>query len=421
MNGAQLKQSCSPGLHFSASKSLCDWPINAGCEGKVYQDGKTVKAACQEGAFQANPNDCGSYLFCVHGKFEKFQCQAGTHWDTKIMSCNHAELAGCTASGGGDSSDGDSENSSTGVESVGGGENTDNNNNNNGNDYDNGQWESGDYDNGQWESGDYEGAWKPSTPKPLKPFTGTTEAAPLQGPLSGDYKVVCYFTNWAWYRPGIGKYKPEDIDPTICTHIVYGFAVLDYSTLLLKPHDSWADLDNDFYGKVTEFKKYGIKVTVAIGGWNDSQGDKYSRLVNNPSARAKFIKHVMDFIHKYNFDGLDLDWEYPSCWQTECKEERYKDKDAFAAWVRELKEAFAPRGYLLSAAVSPSKKIMDVGYDIPSIARDLDWIAVMTYDYHGHWDKKTGHVAPFYEHPEDEYFYFNTVNILQQIFISLLY
>jgi chitinase len=66
---------------------------------------------------------------------------------------------------------------------------------------------------------------------------------------------------------------------------VYGFAVLDYSNLVMKPHDSWADLDNDFYGKVTEFKKYGIKVTVAIGGWNDSEGDKYSRLVNNPAAR----------------------------------------------------------------------------------------------------------------------------------------
>ena len=53
---------------------------------------------------------------------------------------------------------------------------------------------------------------------------------------------------------------------------------------------------------------------------------------------------------------------------------------------------------------------MDAGYDIPSIARDLDWIAVMTYDYHGHWDKKTGHVAPMYAHPEDDYDYFNTVS-----------
>ena len=31
----------------------------------------------------------------------------------------------------------------------------------------------------------------------------------------------------------------------------------------------------------------------------------------------------------------------------------------------------------------------------------------MTYDYHGHWDKKTGHVAPLYAHPDDEFYYFN--------------
>ena len=209
------------------------------------------------------------------------------------------------------------------------------------------------------------------------------------------------------YRPGVGKYRPEDIDPTLCTHIIYGFAVLDSNKLTMKPHDSWADIDNNFYKKVTEFKKYGIKVTVAIGGWNDSKGDKYSRLVNSPSARRKFITNVIKFIDEWGFDGLDLDWEYPSCWQTECKEERYKDQAAFAAWVRELKEEFKPRGLLLSAAVSPSKKIIEVGYDVPSIARDLDWINVMTYDYHGHWDKKTGHVAPFSEHPDDDFYYFN--------------
>ena len=149
-------------------------------------------------------------------------------------------------------------------------------------------------------------------------------------------------------------------------------------------------------------------MTIAIGGWNDSQGDKYSKLVNNPKSRKKFIQHALKFIEKHGFDGLDLDWEYPSCWQTNCKEENYKDKSGFAKFVAELRKAFHPRGLLLSAAVSPSKKIIDVGYDVPSIARDLDWIAVMSYDYHGHWDKKTGHVSPFYHHPDDEYFYFNT-------------
>ena len=53
------------------------------------------------------------------------------------------------------------------------------------------------------------------------------------------------FTNWAWYRPVIGKYCPEDIDPSICTHVVYGSAVLDSNNLVIKPHNSLADLDYD--------------------------------------------------------------------------------------------------------------------------------------------------------------------------------
>ena len=39
--------------------------------------------------------------------------------------------------------------------------------------------------------------------------------------------------------------------------------------------------------------------------------NKYSKLVNSPSARAKFVRHAVNFIEEHNFDGLDLDWEYP--------------------------------------------------------------------------------------------------------------
>jgi len=97
----------------------------------------------------------------------------------------------------------------------------------------------------------------------------------------------------------------------------------------------------------------------------------------------------------------------------------------------ELKQAFKPHGYLLSAAVSPSKVVIDsgkyiylfnifaiilfnnkiiLGYDVPILNQYLDWIGVMAYDYHGQWDKKTGHVAPIYHHPEDDISYFNLVN-----------
>ena len=65
--------------------------------------------------------------------------------------------------------------------------------------------------------------------------------------VEGDYKVVCYYTNWAFYRPGIGKYKPENIDESLCTHIVYGFAVLNPNTMKIRPHDGWADISNSEY------------------------------------------------------------------------------------------------------------------------------------------------------------------------------
>lgn len=61
---------------------------------------------------------------------------------------------------------------------------------------------------------------------------------------AGQYKLVCYFTNWAWYRPGPGKYIPEDTDTNLCTHIVYGFIVLDGDQFTVRIHDSWADVDN---------------------------------------------------------------------------------------------------------------------------------------------------------------------------------
>lgn len=210
--------------------------------------------------------------------------------------------------------------------------------------------------------------------------------------LDDEYKVVCYFTNWAWYRQGGGKYLPEEIDADLCSHIVYGFAVLDREALTIKPHDTWADFDNRFYERVTAYKKKGIKVTVAIGGWNDSAGDKYSRLVRSAAARARFIRHVIEFIEKHNFDGLDLDWEYPVCWQVDCKAGHADEKQHFAEFVRELSDAFRPHGWLLSAAVSPSKTVIDAGYEVEKLSKYFDWIAVMAYDYHGQWDKQTGNV-----------------------------
>jgi spore germination protein YaaH len=47
--------------------------------------------------------------------------------------------------------------------------------------------------------------------------------------------------------------------------------------------------------------------------------------------------------------------------QVDCKKGPDSDKAAFAAFVRELRAAFKPKGYLLTSAVSPSKVVIDAG------------------------------------------------------------
>ncbi len=71
----------------------------------------------------------------------------------------------------------------------------------------------------------------------------------------------------------------------------------------------------EFYKRVTALKSANKKVLLALGGWNDSEGDKYSRLVSSPESRNRFNTHTVEFLKQHNFDGLDLDWEYPKCWQ----------------------------------------------------------------------------------------------------------
>lgn len=223
-----------------------------------------------------------------------------------------------------------------------------------------------------------------------------------------EYKRVCYYENWAWYRPGDGKMAPEDIDPSLCTHIMYSFTKLNAQTLLMEVFDPWIDIDNGLYKKVTAFKNQGVKVLIAIGGWTESKDAKYSRMVSTSSARAKFVSNVVKFIEKHNFDGLDLDWEYPACHQGNCGAGPASDKANFALLAKELNAAFKPRGWELSAAVSASKPVIDKAYDVKALGMYLDFINVMTYDYHGSYEHKTGHVAPLYYHAQDSKDYLNS-------------
>lgn len=351
VNNQKLPFQCGPGQQWNDEKKNCDWAQNVNCISRREYTNflRLTKSSetnpCTNNELTPHSTDCNVYLMCDNGKPLNRNCAPGLHFNAKENVCDWPKHANCRQR---DEVPSDSDDSYNEIDES-----------------------------------SYTTRKTTTTPT-MKPVTTTTEKPNLE-PFSGHYKLVCYFTNWAWYRKGVGKYVPENIDTDLCTHVVYGFAVLDYTELTIKTHDSWADIDNKFYERVVAMKDKGVKVTVAIGGWNDSAGDKYSRLVRSANSRAKFVAHVSKFIEKYGFDGLDLDWEYPVCWQVDCKKGNKDEKEGFTELVKLLSEEFKPRGWLLSSAVSPSITVIDAGYDVPKLAEYFDWIAVMTYDFHGQW------------------------------------
>lgn len=105
------------------------------------------------------------------------------------------------------------------------------------------------------------------------------------------------------------KYQPADVEPRLCTHIIYTFSVLNSETLNIESAKEWTDIDNQYYQNVTRLKKHGVKVLIALNAMNDVDGDKFGRLLNDASARQDFIKNVVVFIQKHDFDGLDINLE----------------------------------------------------------------------------------------------------------------
>jgi chitinase len=70
--------------------------------------------------------------------------------------------------------------------------------------------------------------------------------------------VVCYWGTWANYRPSGGKFTPEDVDASLCTHLIYSFAGLNAETNEIKPLDPWMDLEEGYglqgFRKATDHK-----------------------------------------------------------------------------------------------------------------------------------------------------------------------
>ncbi|XP_022252485.1 probable chitinase 10 [Limulus polyphemus] len=220
---------------------------------------------------------------------------------------------------------------------------------------------------------------------------------------SSNLKLVCYYANWAVYRPGLAKFTPDNINPYLCTHLIYAFAGFgkDYE---LKPFDSYNDIEQGNYRKFVGLKRYNqdLKTMIAIGGWNEGS-KRFSKLVADSSTREKFIQSTIRYLRQNRFNGLDLDWEYPGSRDGSS----YDDRKGYALLIKELREAFDEesnsRGkerLILSVAVPAGKDYIDNGYDVPEISRYVDFINVLTYDYHTAYEGVVNHHAPLHKTPD---------------------
>lgn len=261
----------------------------------------------------------------------------------------------------------------------------------------------------------------------------TTVTPAAENSPTPSYVIAAYYANYSQYRPVAGQRAPfslSSIDTDILTDLYYAFAGFGYITKSLNP--SFPHLTGDFtiqpmegndqgtiypaLLKLKQSSKSTLRTFLSIGGWNfnnpnDPQGvgqhtyRLFSQMVSNATNRKQFIDSAIDYAHRYGFDGIDIDWEYPGDLQ---RGGSMDDFNNFIDFLKECSTAFSqalpPLSLSYAAAAHTPTGLPHSFQEDPNsyfrwlaqCSRYLDRITIMAYDYHTPFDnpKITGANAP---------------------------
>lgn len=211
-------------------------------------------------------------------------------------------------------------------------------------------------------------------------------------------RVVGYLASWGVRSKGtmIANLPAADL-----THIFYAFAEIapDGSVTLANkcldsgacgPRETLPDRAGGNFGELQRLKhRYPhLKLAISIGGWGGSA--RFSDAARTDSSRRKFASSAIDlFIRKWPglFDGIDIDWEFPVEGGLKGNVERPEDKRNFTLLLAELRRELDGQGardhrhYELTIAASARPSEI-ANIELDQIVPLLDFINVMTYDYH---------------------------------------
>lgn len=260
--------------------------------------------------------------------------------------------------------------------------------------------------------------------------------------------VSAYFADWDVYGRG---YFVKDIPADKINVIQYAFGVPGFdaatNTASCNILDPWADFQQVYwgpentvdgvadtypgqhlYGNFNQLRKLklahpDLKIEISLGGWTKSTW--FAQLAATPERRSAFVSACIDTFIKGNlptggwpedaggigaaaglFDGIDLDWEYPTQVADGNVGPSAADRHNATLLAQEFRRQLDAQGradgkhYLLTAAL-PAAQNSTKYYELKDFVKALDWANIMAYDYNVVGGAVAAHDTLFRPDPRD--------------------